>query len=68
MNFIGITSSPFSNPNGISSFSGKTSPPVIHCDVGPLSSFMQNAQRNSDSELLKNCEVGNVLFSVIKNI
>ncbi|XP_033030629.1 M-phase phosphoprotein 9 isoform X4 [Lacerta agilis] len=51
------TSSPFSNPNGISSFSGKTIPPVIHCDVGPLSSFMQDAQQNSDSELLKNCEI-----------
>ncbi|XP_061458620.1 M-phase phosphoprotein 9 isoform X2 [Rhineura floridana] len=49
-------SSPSPSPNGISSFSGKTSPPVISCEVGPLASFMQDPQRSSDSEILGNCE------------
>uniref|UniRef100_A0A674K189 M-phase phosphoprotein 9 n=1 Tax=Terrapene triunguis TaxID=2587831 RepID=A0A674K189_9SAUR len=51
-------SSPSSNPNGVSSFSGKTSPSVIPGSVEALASFMQDIQKSgrTDSEILKNCE------------
>ncbi|XP_073169112.1 M-phase phosphoprotein 9 isoform X3 [Lepidochelys kempii] len=51
-------SSPSSNPNGVSSFSGKTSPSVIPGSVEVLASFMQDIQKSgrTDSEILKNCE------------
>ncbi|XP_038228792.1 M-phase phosphoprotein 9 isoform X3 [Dermochelys coriacea] len=51
-------SSPSSNPNGVSSFSGKTSPSVIPDSVEVLVSFMQDIQKSgrTDSEILKNCE------------
>ncbi|XP_044846140.1 M-phase phosphoprotein 9 isoform X2 [Mauremys mutica] len=49
-------SSPSSNPNGVSSFSGKTSRSVIPVEV--LASFMHDIQKSggTDSEVLKNCE------------
>ncbi|XP_039360908.1 M-phase phosphoprotein 9 isoform X3 [Mauremys reevesii] len=49
-------SSPSSNPNGVSSFSGKTSRSVIPVEV--LASFMHDIQKSggTDSEILKNCE------------
>ncbi|XP_014373710.1 M-phase phosphoprotein 9 isoform X3 [Alligator sinensis] len=51
-------SSPLSNPNGVSSFSGKTSPSVIPGSVEVLASFMQDIQKTgrTDSEILQNCE------------
>ncbi|XP_077690819.1 M-phase phosphoprotein 9 isoform X2 [Eretmochelys imbricata] len=51
-------SSPSSNPNGVSSFSGKTSSSVIPGSVEVLASFMQDIQKSgrTDSEILKNCE------------
>uniref|UniRef100_A0A8C0GK06 M-phase phosphoprotein 9 n=1 Tax=Chelonoidis abingdonii TaxID=106734 RepID=A0A8C0GK06_CHEAB len=49
-------SSPSSNPNGVSSFSGKTSRSVIPVEV--LASLMHDIQKSggTDSEILKNCE------------
>ncbi|XP_067395755.1 M-phase phosphoprotein 9 isoform X2 [Emydura macquarii macquarii] len=51
-------SSPSSNPNGVSSFSGQTSSSVIPGSVEVLASFMQDIQKSgrTDSEILKNCE------------
>ncbi|KAM6423459.1 M-phase phosphoprotein 9 [Liasis olivaceus] len=49
-------SSPSSNPNGVSSVSGKVGPSVILEEVGLPASVVQDAQRNGDSEILKNCE------------
>uniref|UniRef100_A0A7M4G2F9 M-phase phosphoprotein 9 n=1 Tax=Crocodylus porosus TaxID=8502 RepID=A0A7M4G2F9_CROPO len=51
-------SSPLSNPNGVSSFSGKTSPSVIPGSIEVLASFMQDIQKTgrTDSEILQNCE------------
>uniref|UniRef100_A0A8D0H685 Uncharacterized protein n=1 Tax=Sphenodon punctatus TaxID=8508 RepID=A0A8D0H685_SPHPU len=51
-------SSPLSNPNGISCFSGKTSPSVIPGSVEALASFMQGTQtgERTESEILKHCE------------
>ncbi|XP_063171414.1 M-phase phosphoprotein 9 [Candoia aspera] len=49
-------SSPASNPRGVSSFSGKVGPSAITEEVGSLASFLQDAQKNGDSEILKNCE------------
>ncbi|KAL8180158.1 UNVERIFIED_CONTAM: hypothetical protein K2H54_009019 [Gekko kuhli] len=51
-------SSPSPSPNGVSSFSGKASPAVIPGEVGLLASFMHNAQRSGDPEILENCEDG----------
>ncbi|XP_062942674.1 M-phase phosphoprotein 9 isoform X2 [Cynocephalus volans] len=51
-------SSPHLSTNGISSFSGKTRPPVIQGTVEVLTSLMQELQNSgkTDSELWKNCE------------
>ncbi|XP_077164296.1 M-phase phosphoprotein 9 [Paroedura picta] len=47
---------PLPSPNGVSSFSGKASPAITTGEVDLLASFMRDAQRSGDSEILKNCE------------
>ncbi|XP_053135405.1 M-phase phosphoprotein 9 isoform X3 [Hemicordylus capensis] len=55
-NLSNCRSSPLFNPNGVSSFSGKTSSSIISGEVDLLASFMQDAQSSGDSEILKSCE------------
>lgn len=52
-------SSPHLSTNGVSSFSGKTGPPVIQGTVEVLTALTQELQNSgwTDSELWKNCEV-----------
>nr|XP_020658252.1 M-phase phosphoprotein 9 isoform X1 [Pogona vitticeps]XP_020658253.1 M-phase phosphoprotein 9 isoform X1 [Pogona vitticeps]XP_020658254.1 M-phase phosphoprotein 9 isoform X1 [Pogona vitticeps]XP_020658255.1 M-phase phosphoprotein 9 isoform X1 [Pogona vitticeps] len=49
-------SNPSCHPNGVSNFSGKTGCSVMTSELDLLTSFMQDAQSNGDSEILKNCE------------
>lgn len=58
-------SSPHLSTNGVSSFSGKTGPPVSPGTVEVLTALTQELQNGgrADSELWKNCEVSRfVLF------
>lgn len=62
-------SSPHLSTNGISSFSGKTGPPVIQGTVEVLTALRQDLQNSgrTDAELWKNCEARWLqLFSVIE--
>ncbi|XP_054551317.1 M-phase phosphoprotein 9-like isoform X3 [Talpa occidentalis] len=62
-------SSPHLSTNGVSSFSGKTTPSVIQGTVEVLSSLMQELQNSgkADAELWKNSETGWLqLFSLVE--
>lgn len=62
-------SSPHLSTNGVSSFSGKTGPPVIQGTVEVLTALRQDLQNSgrTDAELWKNCEARWLqLFSVIE--
>ncbi|KAL1768423.1 M-phase phosphoprotein 9 isoform X1 [Sigmodon hispidus] len=62
-------SSPHLSTNGVSSFSGKTGPPVIQGTVEVLTALTQELQNSgqTDSELWKNCEARWLqLFSVVE--
>ncbi|XP_076779005.1 M-phase phosphoprotein 9 isoform X2 [Arvicanthis niloticus] len=62
-------SSPHLSTNGVSSFSGKTGPPVIQGTVEVLTALRQDLQNSgrTDSELWKNCEARWLqLFSVVE--
>lgn len=62
-------SNPHLSTNGVSSFSGKTRPPVIQGTVEVLTALAQELQNSgrTDSELWKNCEARWLqLFSVVE--
>lgn len=62
-------SSPHLSTNGVSSFSGKTGPPVIQGTVEVLTALRQDLQNSgrTDSELWKSCEARWLqLFSVVE--